>query len=216
MLVLRNRLRMCAWAIAPALLAACASHGGGLPPDALLPTGNGMVQRLAVPPDCKGQKTTGQYASVTQTLSTSGGSLCIPAFGGFGGKVKYPTASPSVQITLTSSTTNYNKMPELGDGTAIFYLQLGLSGGTTFGSKVRAGGGLASSTLVPGQPYTAYGEAVIYGFKVKFGPCYTVAKKSKFGGSIGGLGTLLKGQDVPVAASGVIEVYSGQQTAAKC
>ncbi len=215
MLALRNRLRICAWAIAPALLAACAGHGA-LPSNSLAPAGSTMVQPLRVPPNCKGQKTTSQYASVTETLSTSGGSLCIPAFGGFGGKVKYPGANPSVQLGLTSSTTNYDNMPELGQGTAIFYIQLALSAGTTFSSKVHAGGGLASQSLVVGQPYTAYGQAIVLGIKVNFGPCYMIATKSKYGGAIGGLGSLLKGQNVPYKASGVIEVYSGQQSSTQC
>lgn len=211
MFALRHLLRLCAWPLAAALLASCASHGG------IPPTGSeSLAVPLRVPPDCKGQKTQSQYASITETLSTSGGSLCIPAFGGFGGKVKYPGANPSVQLGLVSSTTNYDGMPELGQGTAIFFLQLALSGGTTFGSKVSAGGGLASKSLVPGQPYTAYGQAVVFGVKVNFGPCYMVAKKSKYGGVIGGLGSLLKGQNVPVAANGVIEVYSGQQSSTKC
>lgn len=174
------------------------------------------VQPDLVPPNCKGQKTTKQYASLTVTLSTQGGSLCIPSFGGFGGKLKYPSANPSVKLKLISSTTNYNQMPELGQGTAMFYLQVALSGGTSFGGNVRAGGGLTSATIVVGNPYTAYGQAKIDGFKLNFGPCYTIATKGKYGGVIGGIGTLLKGVRVPAAANGVIEIYSGQQTSKQC
>ena len=50
----------------------------------------------AGPPACKGQKDTKQYASLTVKLSTKGGSFCIPEFGGFGGKIKYPSANPAV------------------------------------------------------------------------------------------------------------------------
>jgi len=199
-------------ALAAALLAACAQHGSTvLPSNAFTPAWN-----MAVPPNCKGQKTTKQYASLTETLSTQGGSLCIPSFGGFGGKIKYPSANPSVNLSLISSTTNYDQLPELGQGTAIFYLQVALSGGTSFGGNVRAGGGLTSATIVAGNPYTAYGQAKIDGFKLNFGPCYTIATKGKYGGVIGGIGTLLKGVRVPAAAKGVIEIYSGQQTSKTC
>ena len=198
-------------AAAAALLAGCAQHA------MLLPAAPAAAQMArSAPPKCKGQQTTKQYASLTETLSTAGGAVCIPAFGGFGGKVKYPSANPSVQLTLTSSTTNYDGMPELGSGTAIFYLQLALSGGTDFGKNVSAGGGLESHTIVPGNPYTAYGQAVVDGIKVNFGPCYAIATKGKYGGTIGGIGTLLKNQRVPVAAKGVIEIYAGQQTSESC
>ncbi len=66
------------------------------------------------------------------------------------------------------------------------------------------------------KPYTAYGRATISGFPFNFGPCYSVATKGKYGGVIGGVGTLLKGVFVPAAASAVIELYSGKQTSAKC
>ncbi len=107
-------------------------------------------------------------------------------------------------------------MPQLGQGTAIFYLQLALSGGTSFAPKVAAGGGLTAKKIVPGKPYTAYGQATISGFTIDFGPCDTIATKGKYGGVIGGIGTLLKGQSIPVAASGVIEIYAGKQTSTKC
>lgn len=171
---------------------------------------------LSGPPPCKGQKTTKYYATLTVTLSSQGGKFCIPAFGGFGGKVKYPAANPSVKLTITSSTTNYDHMPELGQGTAIFYMQLALSGGTTFGSTGTAGGGLTSQQIIAGNPYTAYGQAKAFGIKKNFGPCYTIAKQGKYGGVIGGIGSLLKGQNVPFAVTGVIEIYSGKQTRTKC
>ena len=171
----------------------------------------------AGPPPCKKQTTYSQYASVVETLSTSGGSLCIPAFGGLGGSVKYPPASPSTSITLTSSTTNYNgKLPSLHSGTPIFYLQLSIAGSTTFGQKANAGGGLTGAAIVPGDAYTAYAQAKLDGFKFNFKPCYAVAKQGKYGGVIGGVGSLLQGQSVPANTSGVIEIYPGQSTTTKC
>jgi hypothetical protein len=51
---------------------------------------------------------------------------------------------------------------------------------------------------------------------VKFGPCYTTATKGKYGGVIGGIGALLKSEKIPFKVSGVIEIYSGQQTGMEC
>ena len=206
------RLHTCMFfVLAAALVTACAQRVSTLP---------AAPQSLAVadlrPPKCDGQKDTKQYASLTVTLSTSGGKFCIPEYRGFGGSVKYPSANPSVQLSLISSTKNYDGMPELGSGTAIFYLQLALSGGTSFGSNARAGGGLTSKKIAPGKAYTAYGQAVVDGFKVNFGPCYSTATKGKYGGVLGGIGSLLKDQDVPVAATGVIEIYEGRQTSEEC
>jgi hypothetical protein len=203
---------------AVALSTACAQHGATLPATPSL--GSDVPHRAAqpdlTPPQCKGQMNAKDYASLTVRLSTKGGSFCIPEFGGFGGTVNYPSANPSVKLSLISSTTNYDDMPELGQGTAIFYLQLALSGGTDFGKRVSRGGGLASQSIVPGDPYTIYGQAVVSRIKVNFEPCYVIATKSKYGGAINGIGTLLKGQQIPVAATGVIEIYSGQQTSTKC
>jgi hypothetical protein len=208
------RLALCA--ISTAVLVACAAHTGTALPPSSLGASAGFALPDAGPPACKGQKTTKKYASLSVTLSTKGGSLCIPEFDGFGGTVAYPGANPSVKLQLISSTKNYDGLPELGDGTAIFYLQLAISGGTTFAPKVKAGGGLTAQKIVPGKPYTAYGEATIFSVTFPFGPCYSVATKGKYGGVIGGIGTLLKGQPIPAAASGVIEVYSGKQTGTKC
>jgi hypothetical protein len=220
----RHSLRRWSGLLATALLCACAQHGSGF-----LPAGNpsaasvlvgapprSVVLPEAVPPSCKGQKTTKKFASLTETLRTQGGKLCIPAFGGFGGTIEYPSADPSVKMKLTSSTSDYDKMPALGPGKPIFYLQLAISGGTYFGTNVPAGGGLAAKKIVPGDSYTAFGEATIYGFTVKFTPCYIVAKKSSYGGVIGGIGSLLKGQDVPAAATGLIEIYPGKHAGGKC
>jgi hypothetical protein len=199
---------------AAASMAACA-HTGALIPSASAPY-NAAVLPEAKLHDCKGQQNSKQYATLTVTLSNSGGSFCIPTFGGFGGSVQYPGANPSVQLTVTSSTKNYDNMPQLGNGTPMFYLQLAISGPTQFGSNVKAGGGLTSKKLVVGQTYTVFGQAQIYGFPFNFTPCYAVATKGKYGGVIGGIGTLLKNQSIPAAATGVIEIYSGQQATQAC
>jgi hypothetical protein len=200
-------------AAAAALLASCAQHGSMMPasPSAIAP-----LEPDLTPPECKGQKDAKKYSSLTETLSTKGGTLCIPEFGGFGGTVKYPGANPSIQLTLTSSTTNYDGLPKLGKGAAIFYLQLATSGKTSFGTKGTAGGGLTGAKIVPGKAYTAFGQATVFSVPFNFGPCYAIATKGKYGGVIGGLGTILKGQSIPFAATGVIEIYSGKQTSTEC
>ena len=207
------RLFLRGWIISvAATLAACAQHGAMLPSTGLGPN----LLPDAGPPACKGQKNTQNYASLTVKLSTIGGAFCIPAYAGFGGSVKYPSAKPAVKLTFVSSTKNYNHQPHLGKGTAIFYLQLALSGATSFGTKGTAGGGLTAAAIVPGKPYTAYGQAVLFSVPFNFGPCYTIAIKGKYGGVIGAVGTLLKGQNIPGAAKGVIEFYAGKQTGMKC
>lgn len=200
---------------AAASLAGCnAQNAGNALPQAM--QGAPLVPDSG-PPACAGQKTTDQYASVTETFSTSGGTICIPAFDGLGGSVKYPPAKPSTSVGLISSTTNYNhKLPSLHSGTPIFYLQLSIAGATTFGNNVKAGGGLTGKSITPGSTYTAYAQAKIDGFPVNFKPCYAVAKKGRYGGVIGGVGSLLKGQSVPAPAAGVIEIYPGQSTSEAC
>ncbi len=210
---------------AAASLAGCATHSGTLLPSPSQ-AGAQHIASLAtplvalpeaVPPNCKGQKTTQQYASDTEKLRITGGSLCIPAFGALGGSITYPPANPSVSVSLISSTTNYNKkLPQLGNGAPIFYLQIALTKGTAFGQNAKAGGGLTGKTIKPGNTYTAYAQAKILGFPVNFTPCYAVATKGKYGGVIGGIGSLLKGQSVPNNTSGVIEIYSGKSANAKC
>jgi hypothetical protein len=219
MSIARFSLRLSLTLTAAGLLAACAQQSGSTfaPPfDSAQGDRAALVLPDLTPPKCKGQKDAKDYATLTVTLSSEGGSFCIPEFGGFGGSVNYPGANPSVKLTETSSTTDYAKLPQLGTGTAIFYLQLALSGGTAFGEDVSAGGGLTSAKITAGKPYTVFGEAMVGTFEYKFPPCYAIATKGKYGGVIGGVGELLKGQILPAAASGFIEIYSGKQATSKC
>ena len=214
-----NRFRSLFLLAAAATLAACSSTPGTTPFLASQSQHFASAQsvQFAVPPSCKGQVTTGTHASDAEKLLATGGHLCIPAFGGFGGTVAYPSANPPVGIKLTSSTSNYNgKLPSLHSGSPIFYLQIATSGATTFGTNVPAGGGLTSQKIVPGDTYTIYGQAVVLGFTVNFTPCYAVATSGKFGGVIRGVATPLKGLAVPAAAKGVLEVYAGQSATGAC
>lgn len=168
------------------------------------------------PPSCKGQQTTKQYATVEEQLQAAGGRACVPAFGGFGGKIAYPNLNPSIDVTITSSTTNYNNMPNLGSGTPILYIQLSISGATSFGQTLPAGGALVGAGIVPKQIYTAFGQASAFGFKQNLTPCYSRAGKSTYGGKLGGFGKLLEGQSAPSAATAVVEIYPGKQASLKC
>jgi hypothetical protein len=199
---------------AAALLSACAQQGAASLP--AMPAAQRLPAPLANPPQCKGQQNEQYYASLSVKLKTKGGAFCIPEFGGFGGKVQYPSLRPAVTLKLISSTTNYDNLPELGSGSAIFYLQLSISGGTTFGHNTKAKGGLTSQAIVAGDPYTVFGEAIVLGYHYHFPPCYTIATKGKYGGVIGGIGTLLKGVQVPTSGTGFIEIYSGQQASEEC
>ena len=121
-----------------------------------------------------------------------------------------------MDLTLTSSIKNYNHQPLLGSGKPIFYLQFAVSGAVSFGGNLKSGGGLTGDKIVSGNQYTLYGQVVIDSQKLSLGPCATTATKGKYGGVIAGFGTLVKNREVPGAASGVIEVYSGEQTTQQC
>ena len=213
MIFSRSVVAACLVAATGLTLSACAQRAGTLPPAAI-----GQVSPLAVPPDCKGQQNSKQYAALTGPLKSSGGAFCIPAYGGFGGNLEYPNASynGSVNLTLTSSVKNYNHQPKLGSGKPIFYIQFAISGAVSFGGNLKAGGGLTSAKIVSGNAYSLYGQATVLGQQIDLGPCYVTATKGKYGGVIGGLGSLVKNREVPTAASGVIEIYSGEATSYPC
>ncbi len=115
-------------------------------------------------PSCKGQKNTKQYASIgAKPLSSKGGTLCVPSFGGWGGTMDYPgpTSSHS-SMGLISSTTAYNPgaFPPQGSVNPIFYIQFKLNTyGVIFGAKLPATGGLSSKSLTVGKSYTAQGAS---------------------------------------------------------
>jgi hypothetical protein len=212
----RWALFFCA-SLAVVALSACAQRSPNSLPITNQMQPSAIASGKTSPPTCKGQKTTKQYATVEEQLQTAGGKACIPSFGGFGGKMSYPSLNPSISVTLTVSTTNYNDMPELGDsGTPIIYIQLSISGQTSFGQTPPHGGALVGANIIPSKTYTTFGQASAFGIKENLPPCYSVARKSSYGGKLGGLGTLLKGQSIPSAAQAVVEIYAGKQTTQKC
>ena len=201
---------------AAAVLSACAQNNGATLPAASLVQQPNIVALGSGPPPCTGQVTKNNHASVKVTLSNKGGSFCVPAFGGFGGSIAYPKAKPSVKVTITSSTSDYKHFPQLGTGTAIFYLQLAFKGGTTFGSGINNTGGLTSAAIKNGKTYTAIGQATISGGKVNIRPCYTVATKGQFGGVLGYIGALFEYSTSVNPATAFIEIYKGKQTKNQC
>jgi hypothetical protein len=206
--------------VAAAALGACAQHGGAmLPSSSLALQGNALPLTSAAtktPPPCKGQKSFKDHASLSVTLSSNGGLFCVPAIAGFGGTLSYPKADPSAKVKITSSATDYDKLPQLGTGTAIFYLQFDLTGGTKFGSQIRNAGGITSEAVVTGKPYTAFGQATVGSSKEEFGPCSLTAIYGKYGGVLRSVGGLFEYGVVPPGAQGFIEIYSGKQTNTKC
>ena len=221
-ILVRPRLRV-ALTIAALLLAGCGVNtsvpggapGGQAAQSAAQQTGafgsgaQSVIEALKPPKKCKGQKTTSKDATIKETLETKGGSLCIPAFGDYGGDIDYPAVTNATSITLESSTTNVGGYPLLGPSseTPIFYLSIALGGSTTFGNKGGAGGGLESPNIVVGDKYSIYGQGTCFGVTENFSPYTTTAVSSKHGGEIGGLGTVLQGVSVPCAATGILEAY---------
>lgn len=212
--------------LAPAILAiissACAGQPNGAVPlqrDAAAPF---VSLPLSAPRDCKGQKKKGGDASVTETLSAKGGSLCIPAIDGVGGALEYPGAKPSVKVTVTSTTKDdgFPYPPNQPNAKAVIYLELATTTITTFGTRLRSGTGVTGKGIKPHSMYTAYSAYNDFGiWRQPDGEnvCFAVAKAGKHGGVIG-LGALLQGQTVGVGEfSGspfLIEIFPGQESGA--
>lgn len=202
-----------AWA-----LTACAGNGGTVLPT---PQGVALARVNAAPASCKGQTTTTEYAiSKPAKLKSRNTHACIPAFAGFGGSLHYPAATPAVQATFTSSTTNYNHLlPALSKGKPIFYLQIVTTAPTAFAATYTAAGGLTSKAIKPGSAYAVYGQAKlggVAGIMIDFTPCRATAVKARLGGALPNLGTVLEGQNITGSATIVIEVYPKGHVTASC
>jgi hypothetical protein len=206
-------------AVAAISLAAC---GGSQ----VLTQTNAAAPSVAAPgvapiPACKGQKRTKQYASLgAKPLSSKGGTLCVPSFGGWGGTMDYPgpTSSHS-SMELISSTTAYNpgEFPPPGSVNPIFYIQFKLNTyGVIFSAKLPATGGLSSKSLTVGKPYTAQGASDVGSLWDALGECYTTAFSTKYGATIRGIGFVLKNVHMGEASSGVISILPGKLAQSKC
>jgi hypothetical protein len=208
----RNYFSICA---AMVLLAGCGgsqitANGATVAPAALKPASTSV-------PSCDGQHTTGKYGELTARLKRTGGSLCIPAFGGFGGSVQYPRVDRSAKLTIRTSLENLYDEPLLGDsGAPMVYVNLHFHRGTHFGKKVQSNGGLTSAAIVPGDSYTAYGIVGVGHLILRFPPCYSVAVNGPDGGVFPNLGNLFSETTITGAGYGVIEIYAGEQVSQAC
>lgn len=219
MSAVRASLRCTFLLAAAGALGACAQNGAAsLTPSALAPQASQAILPLAAstPPPCTGQKNKSKFSTASTHLLTKGGTFCVPSFGGFGGAIAYPSVKPAIRLTVTSSTTDYNHVPQLGSGTAIFYLNFTIPNAVTFGNKIKDVQGLTSATIKSGTAYSMFGQATIEGSTVKIGPCYSVASSGKYGGVIGAIGALFEFAQIPYKGTAFIEVYSGKQTSTKC
>jgi hypothetical protein len=123
--------------------------------------------------------------------------------------------SKAIPLTIAASTTNYNGMPELGKkGKPILYLQL-IMNGVAFGTSPPRGG-LVGQAIVPGSTYTVLGlfegTTIVYSLH----PCYALAQKSAFGGSIETIGTPLQNQPFNFVQTVLLQVYPGKLARAEC
>ena len=201
-----------------AALAGCTANADRVFPLPNVNLGVSIRTPAALPPKCQGQKTVSKYASITDKLATSPTAACIPAFGGFGGTLGFPGASPSITVSIIVSTTNYNhKMPPLEkSGSPLVYIQGALSGGTSFGKTLPSGGGLAGAEIVAGTTYTVTGKFSAGGRSAPLGPCYAVGTPSKYGGALPGITRLFPTITIPVAGSAFFEIYKGKLAAKGC
>jgi len=213
-------------AVAVAVLAGCAGISAAMPqtglaaPNAQLGAeSNRIAPGVSAPPNCKGQKDSKDYAVVaSQAMPEKGGSLCVPAFGGWGGAIQYPETQSSTKLTvsLTSSTTAYTggRFPPVKG--AIFYLQWAFSYPPYFDPTLPKGNPLVSSHLTPKQTYTiglwVYYYALGWSSEVS---CYQVAESSKYGGALEEAGAVFENLDL-AEKTGAIEVFKGKLTSTQC
>jgi hypothetical protein len=178
------------------------------------------VTALDSAPPCKGQKNTKEYASIgAKALSTKGGTLCVPSFGGWGGTMDYPGPTSQASMALISSTTAYNPgaFPPPGSVNPIFYIQFKMNSyGVVFSSKLPAAGGLSSKSLTVGKFYTAQGASDVGSLWDVLGECSTKAFATGRGPTILGIGFVLENVHMGEASSGVISILPGKLATSRC
>jgi hypothetical protein len=180
------------------------------------PPGSRITRSSSGPPACTGQRTKASYGSSSARLTKSGGSFCVPAFGGFGGSIEYPKVERSVKLTVRTSTQNVYNEPLLGTGTPIVYLNVHFHAGTHFAAHVKSMGGLTSEAIQAGATYTAYGIVNVGHLSLMFPPCYSDATQGPYGGVLSNLGELFIDTTITGAGFGVIEIYPGAQVSEEC
>jgi hypothetical protein len=222
-----QRLRFWVSAAAIGLLAGCAGQSALSP----MPANPGNADALALlgasapdilpPRTCKGQKSTKEYAEVAkEALKGGGGSLCVPAFKGWGGALQYPQTYGSYPYTvkLISSTTAYKGalLPPAGSKKPLFYLQIGFNSFPGFYPTLPKGAPLVSSHFEPKKRYTVELFEYFYGLGwSEEASCYQAAKTSKNGGSLAEAGAVLEKLTF-LEHNGAVEIFAGSLVPTKC
>lgn len=213
--------------VAAGLLAGCAGQSMLTPPPANFDSTDTLARLGANEPDvsppakCNGQKTTEFYAEMAkEVMKTGGGSLCVPAFKGWGGALQYPRTDGSAKYTvkLVSSVSAYKGalLPPRGSKKPMLYLQIGFSGPPGFNPTLPKGAPLVSSHFAPKKSYTV--ELFEYYYALGWSEeasCYQVAETSKNGGALVDVGAVF--QNVTFRESnGAIEIFAGALVSNKC
>ena len=69
--------------------------------------------------------------------------------------------------------------------------------------------------MIPGKTYTGSGVIYFHGGHKDVGPCYSVAKRGKYGGVFNNLGTLMEKQDGSFLTWD-LTIYEGKEASRKC
>lgn len=214
-------------AVAIGLLAGCAGKSTLAPLPANLASTDALQRLGADVPDvspprkCKGQKNTKHYAEVAkEVVKANGGSLCVPAFEGWGGALQYPRTYGSYKYTvkLIGSTKTYKgaMLPPAGSKKPIFYLQIGFNSFPGFYPTLPKGAPLVSSHLKSKKSYTV--ELFEYFYALGWSEeasCYQVAMKSKNGASLADAGAVFE-KITFSEHNGAIEIFEGALVSNKC
>jgi hypothetical protein len=210
--------------IATCSFAACSGPSASVAPQPAQLAPTQLVSPDKAPPSCKGQTNSSDYASGTaQSLSTKGGVLCVPRFGGWGGSMSYPgPTGAGATMSLIGSTTAYSgpiwPSPSGEPGTAIFYIQAtASSNGIKFVSKIPKGGELDSKKLKVNKTYTVNATLIAFGSQFELiGECYGKANKGPYGPYLTGLAGALAGHGFTGGTRAVIEIIPGKFASKKC
>jgi hypothetical protein len=206
--------------IAACSFAACSGPSASVPPQPA-PMQFALPDLKPVRP-CAGQTNATDYASgPAQPLSTKGGVLCVPRFGGWGGSMSYPgPTGAGATMSLIGSTTAYGGpiWPSNEPGNAIFYIQAtASSAGISFVSKVPSGGELVSKKLKVNKTYTVNATLIAFGSMFELvGECYGKARKGTYGPYLTGLAGALAGHGFTGGTRAVIEIIPGKFASKKC
>lgn len=166
------------------------------------------------PPKCKGQVISYHHAEVTERIPRKGASLCVPSFRGFGGFLGFPGVHPAPQPVKLIVTVPRRGGVLPGNHQPMFNLEWLPADQFTFG-KTAPPGGISGATMIPGKTYTGSGVIYFHGGHKDVGPCYSVAKRGKYGGVFNNLGTLMEKQDGSFLTWD-LTIYEGKEASRKC